>query len=687
MKPTEESTPPAAPTAALRPIELVLQNLAPFARREGASVVVPFAAGEVMDLPARHVPNTPTAWQPFGARWPDGSVRQALCLFATEIGPLAEVRLALADGAGPPLPTGAVAMPEARIEFVVVQGQTTTRAEPQRVEDLESNALRRVELRRTRIGTTGLIAELIVTAWRDQPHAAIDAAVFFSDPSTPAMSCSVDELAIECRGMAIVFRHPGWLGIEQTTTDQGSRNVMLKQNTFGDGQGLRRTGALVPPLHSDGSLADSTSVAACIAPLLGATPWQQSGAFGAFGYVPELPPWLRGSALRAHLALRHRVFVSNDQPGGDPFGVFAHGLARMAGQTGDQNDFGTVKMTLVAATGLPSFLLEVELSMLQEACRPVHFFEIDASPVDPEKHPTWNVWAGRTHWHAGQSSDRLGKGEPQPPFDNHGWTGKDRQHWSNNYLGAFALLSGSHWARQELANEVRLYLAGQTTDPKLATSGSDAPRGGGRTELSASWMLLATGDAKLQQRMNERMDRVYHPQWSGRDLAADRVRTMSVCTPDPRMLQGSCDYWNPWQDSLAAVGFGASYKLTGNPLARELAEELALNVVRCGWLLNDRECYIATAMRWQDGQPLSEEQRAARDPTVVAWSFGTAYSEWSIGALEIARVAALARGDQALAERAATIQARMRSGRRPPPQDSSQFGGIDRMAEWDAVRW
>ncbi|HEX5052164.1 MAG TPA: hypothetical protein VFZ65_10360 [Planctomycetota bacterium] len=676
---------PAAP--AQRPIELVLQNLAPFPRREGASVVVPFAMGEVKDLPARHVPDTPTAWQPFGARWPDGSVRQALCLFTTGLDALSEQRVQLADGSGPPLPAGEIDLPDAKIEFVVVQDKVATRAEAVRVEDLENNALRRVELRRTRIGATGFVAELVLTAWRDQKHCAIDAAVFFSDPSTTAQTCDVDEIAIECHGMAIAFRHPGWLGIDQKATAYGSRNVLVRNDHFGDGQGLRRTGAMVPALHGDNGLADATCKAACVAPLLGATQWQASGAFGAFGYVPELPPWLRGPALRAHLALRHRIFVANDKPPGDPFGLFQHGLAKMAGQTGDQGDFGTVKMTVVAASGLPSFLLEVELSMLQEGCRPVHFFEMDASPVEPKNHRDWNVWGGRTHWHLGQSPDRLGKTDPSQPFDAHGWTGKDRQHWSDNYLGAYALLSGSHWARLELDNEVRIYLAGQTTDARHATSGAGAPRGAGRTELAASWMLLATGSEELRQRMTERIDRVYYPQWSGRDLPDDRVRTMSICTPDPRMLQGKYSYWNPWQDAIAAVGMGAAYKMTGDPLAKELAEEVAMNVVRYGWLLNDRECQVAIVMRWQDGVPLSPQQIAENDPTVVGWAYGTQFSEWSVAACEIARVAALARGDHALADRAATIQARMRQDRRPPPQDAWNFGGIDRLTEWDAVKW
>lgn len=666
-----------APAAAR---ELVLQNLAPLPRREGVAVVVPFAPGEVAALPDLHVDHTPTAWQPFGARWPDGSLRQALCLFVASLPALAEQRVVLAPGAGPPLPDGPVPLPEATIEFVARVGGRSVRASPVPVAELEHNALRRVQLRRARLGDTGLLAELIVTAWRDQPHAAVDVAVFHSDPRTPALQCDVEQLAVECRGLALVLRHAGRLGVDQASTADGSRAVLLAGRALGDGQGLRRTGVLLPMARGDGSLDDATGRAAAIVPLLGATDWRASSAFGPFGLVPELPPWLRGDGLRRHLAAAHRAFVDGDRPGGDPFGVFPHGLARFAGQTGDQPDFGVVKLSLVAASGLPSPLLAVEPSVLQEACRPVHFFEADGSPVDPEAHPDWVVWSGRTHWHAEVSRDRLGKPVPEPRFETHGWTGKDREHWSSLYLAAFALLTGSHWAREELRNEARLYVAGQTVTPGLSTSNAGAPRGSGRTALSAAWNLLVTDDAALRRRMDERMDRVYHPQWRGRTLPAHAVRAMAVNSPDPRMLQGAHPYWNPWQDATAAIGFAAHHRVTGNALARELAEALADNVVRHGWRLDGGANEVATAMRWLDGEPLPAA--ALDDATQVQWSRGTAFSEWSVGAVEIARVAALARGDAALAARAAAIQQRLRQARRPPPD-----GGIDRFGEWDAVAW
>ncbi len=662
---------------------MTVQNLVPIARREIASVVVPFALGTVPDLPDLHVDGRPTAWQPFGARWPDGSLRQALCLFPVEIAALGELDLPLVAGPGP-APEGSFAPLRVRLTISVRTAAGTVRVEPSLAEPLEQNALRTVELRHARIGDTGLVAELILARGRGDAHAYLDLAVFFADPTTTALQLPLQELAVEADGMALLVRHAGRLGVDQATTARGSRVVLLRDTVLGDGQGIRRCGVLLPPLTgSDGgaaTMADRSAQAAAVCPLLGATCWTGTDAFGPFGEPAPMPPWLQGGMLRRTLALRHQAFATSEQPGGDPFAAFPFGLAKFAGQTGDQNDFGVIKLSPVAVSGLPSLLLECEPSVLQEACRPTHMFDAAGLPLRAADHPRWIVWSGRTHWHPGVSTDRLGKTVADAPFSTHDWTGRDRQHWSINHLGAFAQLTGAHWARRELANEVQIYLSGQTTDPQFTTSGADSPRGGGRTELAACWMYLATGDQDLLRRMRERFDLVYWPQWAGRDLVDGQVRTMAIQEPDPRMLLGKCRYWNPWQDAIAACGFAAAFRITGNDHARTLAEELAVTVVRYGFRVNEQECIGGIVLRWLDGAPLSEAQQ--RDPEYACWAYGTAFTEWSIGAVEIARVVAARRGDAALRERCEQIQRRVRATRQMP-----EDGWIDRLSEWDAVRW
>ena len=673
-----QSAPAPSPAQQNEPRAITVQNLAPHARSEVAAVVVPFSKGAVKDVPDLHVEAKPTAWQPFGARWPDGSLRQALCLFRADVGANAEARLALAPGKGPE-PSGEFAAPNGALVVIANTEFGAARIELPHVEWLEDNPMRRVALRRARLDATGLVCEMIVSQGRGDLHSYVDFAVFFSDPSRPAMQCAVRELAIESTGMALLFRHPGRLAVQQQTTESGSRVVLLKDQILGDGQGIRRAGSLLPALTNDAA-RNATTNAAVLGPLRCATSWTGTGAFGPFGEPAPLPDWLRGNAVRSVLAQRHRAFSQSERPQPDPFVAYEFGPTKNAGQTGDQMDFGVTKLSIVATTGIPSFLHECEPSVLQEACRPVHMFALDGSMTLAKDHPEWIVWSGRTHWHPEVSPDRLGKPVPEPQFEAHGWTGKDRQHWSSNHIGAFAQLTGAHWARRELAHEVQLYLSGETTSPSKSTSGSDAPRGAGRTQLAACWLYIVTGDDALKARIDQRTDLVHFPQWAGRELPQGAVRTMSVHDKDARMLSGAHRYWTPWQDAIAATGYAAVHRLTGNKNARTLAEEIAITVVRHGFLLEQKECIVATALRWLDGAPVPAAQQ--RDPSYVLWSYGTGFNEWAIGAVEIARIAAKARGDAALAQRAEEILQRVRQGRQRPGD-----GWIDRLSEWEAVTW
>jgi hypothetical protein len=661
----------AIAASALAQGPIVVQNLTAMPREEWVGAVVPFRRGAVPGIPELQVKGAPTVWQPFGARWPDGSLRQAICLFRLQMEPLTERVVELASGPAAPLPAGGDAAPSFQFALVCKQGDRLRAAQPQLHSVLESNAARTVVLLSCRIPDTGLVAELTVERCARQPHSYADLAVFFSDPTSEAMECAIDWLALDCSGGEFAARHAERFAIDSQRAGEVQRVFLLRNAVLGDGQGIRRPGVLVPP---------GRPAPPC--PLLATCAWNDSGAFGAFGYVPEPPPWLHGERLRAAFAGRHRQFVQSSRAGGDPLGNGPFGLARNPGQTGDQEDFGVVKLSAVAASGLSSFLYEIEASVLQEALRPVHFYEADGAQVQSRNHPDWIVWSGRTHWHGEVSKDRLGKPSPEPKFQTHGWHGKDREHWSTNTLGAYALLTGAHWARRELQHEIQLYLAGQTTAPGLSTSGSGAPRGVGRTMLAACWLYLATGDEALLARMHERTDQVYWPQWQGRELPPDKVRAYLVNDPDARQLDGNTQFWNPWQDALAAIGFAAFHRLTGSEKALDLADGLALNVLRHGWKHGGGETIVATAIRWnEDGSPPSKEELAAGDKKTVVWSHGTDFSTWCIGAVEWARQAAERKKDAGLVRRAEEILGVLRS-RRAAPKD----GWVDRLTEWDAVR-
>ncbi|MHC5063853.1 MAG: hypothetical protein ACYTG5_07750 [Planctomycetota bacterium] len=663
---------------------VIVQNLAPLDREEWVHAVVPFPRGEVAKLPELHLEGRPTVWQEFGARWPDGSLRQAICLFPLKLRSLEERSLKLVEGKGPDLPAQGFALDLESIEVIIEKDGKTHRTQPDLVDVLEENPARRVGLLRSRVGDTGVVAELTIEVYAGQAHAYVGLAFFFSDPESEAMQIDLDELRVETKGMALILRHANLHGVIQKNSPGGSRLSLLRNTYLGDGQGIRRLGALVPPLREDNSIQNMTFGAASVCPPLAATDWRDTGALGAFGYVPEFPPWLNESSIRTALARRHATFVKlSGSPAeqGNPFRDDGFGLARFAGQTGDQSDFGVVKMQAVAGTGIPSFLYEVEFGVLKEACRPVHFYEADGEPVQAADHPDWVVWDGRTHWHQNVSIDRLGKSHPGPRWERHGWTGKDRQHWSSNYISAFYLLTAEPQIRLELENEVQLYLAAQTLRPELTTSGPGAPRGAGRTLLSACWLYLCTGDERVLERMRRRMHEIYIPSWHGRDYSKESVRPYAVGPKDPRLLAGKYESWTPWQDSLAAIGFAAYYRITGDEAALELVDGLALNCLRHAWTIDKNgRALIAMAMRFKpDGLVLSDAERA--DPEQLSWSYNTAFSEWSVAALELGRQAAIRHSEPELEAWAERLQKAMRAGRYRPKD-----GWYDRFSEWDAIR-
>jgi hypothetical protein len=285
---------------------LTLQNLAPFARHEGAAVVVPFADGAVPKLPDLHVPGTPTAWQPFGARWPDGSVRQALCLFETTVAALGEVSITLEAGSGPPLPTGDVALPTARIEFVARQGETTHRAIPERVGDLEHNALRRVELRRARLGDSGLVVEMIVGLARPTTRGDRRRGVLLGSAHA-GDAVSLDELAIETTAWRprcatrTSRRH-------QATTEQAPLRIAQGNTAATDriaahGPSCRRC------VQWRRRRRDEQGRASC---RCSATSWRDS-ARSARSATFEPPMAARRARPLRHCGI---VFVAGDEPGG-----------------------------------------------------------------------------------------------------------------------------------------------------------------------------------------------------------------------------------------------------------------------------------------------------------------------------------------------------------------------------------
>ena len=666
---------------------LVVQNLAPYPRSEWVQVSVPFSEGAVKDLPDLHVDGRPTVWEPFGARWPDGSLRQALCLFRADLPRVGEIAATLVDGKGEGVPEFQAALPEHAIEIVAVIDGKRFAAKLPEVEVLAANAARRVTVMRGRVGDSGLVAEATLEQYSGQTHAWFGIGVFFSDPHKDALQLQIDKLCVESTGLAFVPRHAALLGMRTELTDSGCRTVLLENAHLGDGQGIRRVGTLVPPLRDKGDeesrRIDDTIRAAIVCRPLGATDWTRSLAFGPYGAVPPPPPWINGpDAVRNAMARRHAdfaEFVRNAKP--DPFRAERHGLDTQAHRAGDQPDFGLCAMDPVAATGRPSFLFEVEWSVLQEGCRPVHFFEIDGRPYTSREHPKLVMLNGRPHWHQGTSPDRLGKPYPPEKFDSHDWSGIDNEHFSNNYICAYYLLTAEPQVLLELRNETQAWIAENTLDPEFFTSNSGTARAAGRTILSACWLWLCNPDDELKQRIRDRMHQTMIRCWCGGKWPPEYVRPYDVKGADIRYFPGPEFTWAPWEDSLTASGFGAYVALFRDRSAeiQGLVDGLALNLLRYAWRVNaDGRAEIAYAMKYYDGKPYTKEMYD--DPMVVKWP-SSSFAVWALGSLVLARQAAARQGLEDLVQRADDLLGRLQHQREVP-----RDGFWDHYSMWSAIR-
>lgn len=667
--------------------EILLQNLAPSLRNEWVQVAVPFAEGEVQDVPGYHVDGRPTVWEAFGARWPDGSLRQALALFRCSLPRIGEARLPLVEGPGPAVSEFSDALRPWTFEISLRSGDRRFRGALERVEFLARNRARQVVVMRGRIGASGLVAEATLEQYSGQEHAYFGIGVFFSDPSSPALDLPVDELALETEGLSFLPRHANLLGMRVELNERGARTILLENSHIGDGQGLRRSGVLAPPLRGgeddEARERDETIRAAAVCRVVGATPWSGSGAFGPYGVVPPPPPWLATpDAQRTVMAQRHAEFVAwSRAQKGEAFRAARHGPGTAAHAAGDQADFGLCALEPVAATGLPSMLFEVEWSVLQEGCRPVHFFEADGSPLLAREHPKFVALSGRPHWNQDSSPDRLGKPYPPDKFDSQEWTGKDSEHWSNNYLCAYYLLTADPQALLEIRNETQLWIAANTLDPDLWTSKPGAARAAGRTILAGCWLWLCNPDGELEQRLKDRMYQTMLPEWKGGKWPPDHVRPYDVKGPDPRYFPGPEPTWAPWEDAIATSGFGAYRALfrDRDPRISELIDGLALNLLRHAWILrDDGSAAIAYCMKYLDGKPYTAQQYA--DDKFVRWASG-GFGHWSYGALVLGRNAALAAGDTALVTRADELLAALHRNREIP-----RDGFWDRFSQWSAVR-
>jgi hypothetical protein len=421
------------------------------------------------------------------------------------------------------------------------------------------------------------------------------------------------------------------------------------------------------------------------------TSWD--GHWGPFGVLPEFPTTPHpGIPMTPQLMVgRWLGYLENR---GDIFDQRPGNLAKSAGQTGSQEDFGASKGGDMIVAEEPSLMHRLLLGV-NEHMRPAHNREVDARAMVARAHPKLLTWSQLAFGRAIQDADSLGKG-----FQEGGWTrerngtgysGIDDQHRSQNTLSAYIALTGSHWAQSLMFDFMQVDFAQQT-------AWMDAPRAEGR--LNQAWantlmLLNPHHDTKqdwkpdLIAHMKKRMATTLKD-WSGGKVEPhSAIRVMSWTShinvlkkevTDPDTGEKSwvpVPAWQPWQHSIACMGFRAAEL----QLPEEDRSDFTMMRKTMAEMITRYGCYH-DGMRWRccvsvryrlgddEGLPLPED---AYGQTTGEMMVDDSWWRWTLPAVIICESTT---DDEDLAKRARSIIADVRpdSG----PVDWNQ-------AEWWAV--
>ncbi|MEM7202509.1 MAG: hypothetical protein AAF628_19715 [Planctomycetota bacterium] len=666
-------------------------NLAAHRRVEWGCATVPFAQGVWTPGQSFMVPGAHSELIPFGASWPDGSVRFAQLLTALDLGPREERVIDVVPGSPPALPFVTSdwvqkGLGRLRLQLAVKMQRAPVQLVDLRQIGVETSTHRRILHFRSRIPRTDLVYDLWLNLFSGQDHAPFELRVTASNIASSAWKQNIEALDLVVTGAIPAVRGAQRRQTSYEPLSPVGPNVvhLLRGQQLYDGQGVEWWGDLLffYPAGNQGDARRAATLLASLAqPLFGISQdWAASGAYGPFGHIPPPPRWVTDGG-RAAVESQRRAFERWRQQPGRVWDDMPQGLLADPSSPGQQQDFGAAKLLQIFASGLPHGIEEARFNALEEAQRPVHHLEANGTPIRAVDHPNWVSWSGRTHLSRVVSPDRLSKPFPEPYGQTNGWWGRDHEHWSSLTLASTYLLTRSPSLRYELENEAELYLSSHTIPsrkPSWSTNTIFAARATGRTLLSMAWNYLCTSRDDIKQRMAARVREVVKPLAEGLQVTGP-VRPLWVNAEDPRLLMRF--HWRPWEEAQAVLGLEASFRITGERAAHLVAVMATRNLMTFGWKITPQGVIIATAVGWKDnGAPLTVAEYD--DPDWVLWSTGTNFNGWSIAAVQLARQYGLMYGDVDLYQRAAFVfDAVDRDRLKPRPHC-----GYDKFSEWAAVR-
>lgn len=492
---------------------------------------------------------------------------------------------------------------------------------------VESNPALQVYHLRAKVQGTLFTWDCWMYLYADQDVVPFDWVITSFDPQK-GVEQRFNGIFIEC-GEWVSIEYGYHLGVRTPRNREGKWVVpLMGKGVIGTGQQIGYMGNChclpssglqhvlgAPDEGSSGRMA--SLMAAAQGPLVacvGRGDW--NGSWLAYGKVPRLPWNAKGGSgevLQLVLEQEHTRFMGLLSTRGNYFDDRPRGLAKFAGRTGDQEDFGATKGSLTVSTGDPLYIYQAMFAGISSHMRPIHYLESDGSPIKSEDHPDWHTWTQVTDHRLG--SDLLGI--PQAPsgwvnFGNtNGYFGADDQHFSHlNEAAAYALCP-RFAIRRMIQDRTENFEAGHPVElsgGSLATR-LGAPRAAGRTLQTLVNDWLVTGDPKIERIILARFDNAFIPNWLGANVAGP-VKPWGLIRDVRTLLDskgGAVWNWSVWEHGLLAAGLGAAMRHFSDqrPMITEITKQICNTVVSYGMFFDQGRWQLAGNVAWiDDGQPL-----------------------------------------------------------------------------------
>lgn len=331
------------------------------------------------------------------------------------------------------------------------------------------------------------------------------------------------------------------------------------------------------------------------------------GQWLAFGKVPELPTNVNDKLQAAYYTLVRRLSTQ-----GDEYNQRDYAQPPNSGQTGSQPDFGASRGELAVAAHQPFALWDYRFSVQAWMLRPYAHKTKDGYPVQAKDHPGTMLWNMAPDTRFG--TDLLGWPNPIPY--NEFWTGSDNQHRSDNLLFAMYALTRDPSIKATIQDLVQCSLMELKTyqlfGPPNGTVSS--PRGWGRPLLSMAHMV-SLGFNEVKSNLIEMVGVMYKGASMMKIPVNDESLSVRTLSNDGfkygwNNLDGSpIRAWICWEESIAAMGLWAAWKVTGDERAKELALEVSKTITKHAFFKENNRWYACYAVRWDSetpGLPLPE---------------------------------------------------------------------------------